>query len=1045
MTWTTKDTDCHDQTDNRDGIVEGTAGADLINYNYTGDPDGDRIDHDDALSWTSSKNDDEVRAGAGNDTIDAGLGNDLVYAGSGSDKVSGGAGDDTIYGDSDPSEAAGGRESFNWSQVSDSCISYYGDKVDNYEDMSGRKIVQDTGDNKVTVDIPDSCKFLWYSKGVDSSFTTNGNNVDGLNGGNETVSSHSGLQSFAEKGESATYKFGFETPAEHVQFNISDIDANKGQVSIRAYDAKGNLITVQLTGGANLALTDTDGLAGVDTATSKYTCAVSPTAASNTLHVEIAGPVARIEVIHSNVGTGNSAVVISDMFFDTAAPIAGDDTLDGGDGNDVIYGEAGNDVITGGNGNDTLDGGEGNDKIYGEAGNDVITGGKGNDTLDGGDGNDKISGGDGDDLIYGGKGDDTIDGGAGANTIYGGEGNDKIIGGDAGNKIISGDYGLPDQGYPGLYPSDPNPNDDRDYVETGAGNDTIFTGDDDDTIKAGAGNDYIDAGIDDDLVYGEAGNDTIIGGEGNDTIFGGDGDDVIYGGLGNGVTDAINIPDVDGDKLPNNGRDVIDAGAGNDTVYGQDDNDLIHGGEGNDYLDGGVDNDTLYGDAGNDTLIGGQGDDSLLGGDGDDKLDGGTGNDYLDGGTGNDLLEGGEGNDTLLGGAGNDTLLGGAGNDSLTGGNGDDLMQGGAGNDTLLGGEGSDTLLGGLGKDSLSGGAGNDLLEGGADDDTLDGGEGNDTLLGGAGNDSLIGGAGTDLIDGGDGNDTILGGAGADTMLGGLGQDTFVIGAGEGIGDWIDGGAGPLEQDYDTLDLTGSASAGGSFVVHKTEVDSNGNGWNGYVDYFDSYGNFTGKLEFNEIEKIVPCFTPGTSIATPKGERLVEELRVGDKVITRDNGIREIAWVGAKTLDYGQLAGNAHLRPVLIRAGSLGNGLPERDMLVSPNHRMLVANERTALYFDEHEVLVSAKHLVNGHGVARVEALGVSYIHFMFDQHEVVLANGAWTESFQPGDYSLAGIGNAQRNEIFELFPELKTSVGLNAYVAARKTLKRHEASLLAR
>ena len=69
----------------------------------------------------------------------------------------------------------------------------------------------------------------------------------------------------------------------------------------------------------------------------------------------------------------------------------------------------------------------------------------------------------------------------------------------------------------------------------------------------------------------------------------------------------------------------------------------------------------------------------------------------------------------------------------------------------------------------------------------------------------------------------------------------------------------------------------------------------------------------------------------------------------------------------------------------------------------------------------------------------------MFDQHEVVLSDGAWTESFQPGDHSLAGIGNAQRNEIFELFPELESAEGLKAYHSARRSLKKHEAQLLTR
>jgi hypothetical protein len=195
----------------------------------------------------------------------------------------------------------------------------------------------------------------------------------------------------------------------------------------------------------------------------------------------------------------------------------------------------------------------------------------------------------------------------------------------------------------------------------------------------------------------------------------------------------------------------------------------------------------------------------------------------------------------------------------------------------------------------------------------------------------------------------------------------------------------------------------------------------------------------------VPCFTPGTLIVTPRGEIPVETLAIGMPVLTRDSGVRAIVHVTSVTLDYGQLAARPHLRPVLLRGGSLDQGLPERDMLVSPNHRMLVANDRTALYFDEHEVLVAAKHLVDNKGVRQVDALGVTYLHFLFDQHEVVLANGAWSESFQPGDQSISGMGNAQRLELFELFPELRDRPARETFAAARRILKRHEASLLGR
>jgi hypothetical protein len=209
----------------------------------------------------------------------------------------------------------------------------------------------------------------------------------------------------------------------------------------------------------------------------------------------------------------------------------------------------------------------------------------------------------------------------------------------------------------------------------------------------------------------------------------------------------------------------------------------------------------------------------------------------------------------------------------------------------------------------------------------------------------------------------------------------------------------------------------------------NGRGYNLNADRQDS--NF------------IPCFTPGTAIATPRGEVAVELLAVGDKVFTRDNGIQKILWMGGRKVTPKDLAQTPGLQPVMIQAGALGPNLPETDLLVSPNHRILMAGGNNALYFEESEVLAAAKHLVHLDGIDVVEAVsGVEYIHIMFASHEVVLSNGAWTESFQPGEMSLRGIGSAQRAELFELFPELITD-GVNAYGAARTTLRRHEAKLL--
>jgi Hint domain len=188
------------------------------------------------------------------------------------------------------------------------------------------------------------------------------------------------------------------------------------------------------------------------------------------------------------------------------------------------------------------------------------------------------------------------------------------------------------------------------------------------------------------------------------------------------------------------------------------------------------------------------------------------------------------------------------------------------------------------------------------------------------------------------------------------------------------------------------------------------------------------------VQRCTPCFTPGTMVTTQRGEVPVQHLEAGDRVVTRDNGIQPVRWVGKTQMFLQDFQAEPHLLPVFIRQGSLGKGMPERDMMVSPNHRILVANERTSLRYGDREALIAAKHL-SAQGVHTVQSSGTIYIHFICDRHEVVLADGIWTESFQPDDQSLKGIGNAQRLEIYEIFPELKTDAGRAAYGAARHTI----------
>ncbi|UWR20909.1 Hint domain-containing protein [Sulfitobacter sp. S190] len=348
---------------------------------------------------------------------------------------------------------------------------------------------------------------------------------------------------------------------------------------------------------------------------------------------------------------------------------------------------------------------------------------------------------------------------------------------------------------------------------------------------------------------------------------------------------------------------------------------------------------------------------------------------------------------------------------------------------------GADTINGTDENDTVVAGDGNDIIRTRDGRDQVFAGAGDDTIVTGAGDDDIFGGDGDDLIEGGDGGDIINGGAGADTMSGGAGRDVFYN---VNVGDVIDGGEGEGD-DFDRINLDDAVPEGGSYVIER-DAD---NRENGTVRIFDDTGAETGQIDFTNIEKVVPCFTPGTLIATPRGERAVETLRPGDQVVTRDNGLQTIRWVGRKDMTAADFAGRRHLCPVRIRAGALGNDQPERDMTVSPNHRMLVSNDKTLLYFEEREVLVAAKHLTGLQGVDVVENVDTSYIHIMFDQHEVILSDGTWSESFQPGVHSLAGIGNAQRQELHELFPELATHEGVAKYAAARQSAKRHEALLI--
>ena len=171
------------------------------------------------------------------------------------------------------------------------------------------------------------------------------------------------------------------------------------------------------------------------------------------------------------------------------------------------------------------------------------------------------------------------------------------------------------------------------------------------------------------------------------------------------------------------------------------------------------------------------------------------------------------------------------------------------------------------------------------------------------------------------------------------------------------------------------------------------------------------------------CFTPGTLISTVTGQRPVQDLQVGDLVVTADNGLQAVRWIGRKHLTGARLFAFPELRPIKILAGSLGNDLPERDMWVSPQHRMLLNEPVLNTRFGEPEMLTPAKGMCNANGVfVDRTCVRIDYIHILFEQHEIIFANGVKTESFHPGDRSVKGLTHTARQELFEIFPELKAN-----------------------
>lgn len=133
-------------------------------------------------------------------------------------------------------------------------------------------------------------------------------------------------------------------------------------------------------------------------------------------------------------------------------------------------------------------------------------------------------------------------------------------------------------------------------------------------------------------------------------------------------------------------------------------------------------------------------------------------------------------------------------------------------------------------------------------------------------------------------------------------------------------------------------------------------------------------------------FTRGTRITMANGKQVpIEELSPGDKVLTRDNGAREIRWIGQQTM-----RATGAFAPIVIKKGALNNA---DDLTVSPNHRIFIYQRNDTLKAGRAEVLVKARLLVNGVNVVQSQGGFVDYFQLLFDSHEIIYAEGIAAES----------------------------------------------------
>ncbi len=208
----------------------------------------------------------------------------------------------------------------------------------------------------------------------------------------------------------------------------------------------------------------------------------------------------------------------------------------------------------------------------------------------------------------------------------------------------------------------------------------------------------------------------------------------------------------------------------------------------------------------------------------------------------------------------------------------------------------------------------------------------------------------------------------------------------------------------------------------------------------DDYDPITGdtRLLYSELDS-VPCFCQGTTLMTAEGAQPVDWIRPGDKVMTKDHGFQPALWVGRTTISAKKLATSPGLCPIRITAHSIDTQTPAQDLRLSPEHRVLLKSYQTELLFGTDEVFSPIKAVANERDIAPDRPLHeISYYHILFQNHEIVLAEGLWVESFFPGKMALAALPAKLQAEIRGLL-----GAKVDTIQTARLCLKPWEVNLL--